>query len=83
MRREGTAGFNAWEEEGGVWVHTSSRNRAGATEAPAQTSQMQRLKGDPRQSQEEQKVLKRDDVVGSCHPYFGGEVLLFLWGRVY
>jgi len=50
MRRKGTAGFNAWEEEGGVWVHTSSRNRAGATEAPAQTSQMQRLKGDPRQS---------------------------------
>lgn len=50
MRREGTAGFNAWEEEGGVWVHTSSRNRAGATEAPAQTSQMQRLKGDPQQS---------------------------------
>lgn len=50
MRRKGTAGFNAWEEEGGVWVHTSSRNRAGATEAPAQTSQMQRLKGDPQQS---------------------------------
>lgn len=50
MRREGMAGFNAWEEEGGVWVHTSSRNRAGATEAPAQTSRMQRLKGDPRQS---------------------------------
>lgn len=50
MRRKGTAGFNAWEEEGGVWVHTSSRNRAGATEAPAQTSRMQQLKGDPQQS---------------------------------
>lgn len=50
MRRKGTAGFNAWEEEGGVWVHTSSRNCAGATEAPAQTSRMQQLKGDPQQS---------------------------------